>query len=236
MVFVGVAFMSEGLDFKAYEKRIDEEGLVWEMKEDFAKALEAYDRLLRQVDTFSSSAVKDAVVAYLLLRKGGILLQTGKLSEGESLMREALALAEHSQNSLMIGRAKLGLGVLYGSLGRFEEGERLLTEVFLLFSKNDDYESKQGAGWSLLNLGGICSKQGKWLEAERNLDKAVDVLTGIKNWVGVASAYELRAKNSLKSGESARAKADFARAVKFYEKQGMKEKAESVKEELIKIG
>jgi tetratricopeptide (TPR) repeat protein len=231
-----VVLMLRGLDFKAYEKKIDEEGLVWEMKEDFAKALEAYDRLLREVDAFSSSGVKDAVVAYLLLRKGGISLQTGKLSEGEHLMREALALAERSQNSLMLGRTKLGLGVLCGSLGRFEEGERLLTEVFLLFSKSDDYDSKQGAGWSLLNLGGMYSKQGKWLKAERNLDKAIKVLTGIKNWVGVASAYELKAKNSLKRGESARAKADIARAVEFYERNGMKEKAESVKEELRKMG
>jgi len=204
------------------------------MKEDFAKALEAYDRLLREVDAFSSSGVKDAIVAYLLLRKGGILLQTAKLSEGERLMREALALAERSRNNLMIGRAKLGLGVLCGSLGRFEEGERLLTEGFLLFSKSDDYDSKQGAGWSLLNLGGMYSKQGEWSEAERNLDKAIEMLIGIKNWVGVASAYELRAKNSLRSGESARAKAAFASAVEFYEKQGMKEKAESVKEELRK--
>jgi tetratricopeptide (TPR) repeat protein len=227
--------MSGGLDFKAYEKKIDEEGLVWEMKEDFTKALEAYDRLLREVDAFSSSGVKDAVIAYLLLRKGGILLQTGKLSEGEHLMREALALAERSHNSLMLGRTKLGLGVLCGSLGRFEEGERLLTEVFLLFSKSDDYDSKQGAGWSLLNLGGMYSKQDKWLKAERNLDKAIKVLTGIKNWVGVASAYELKAKNSLKRGESARAKADIARAVEFYERQGMKEKAESVKEEIRKM-
>jgi len=227
--------VSEGLDFKAYEKKIDEEGLVWEMKEDFAKALEAYDRLLREVDTFSSSGVKDAVVSYLLLRKGGVLLQTGKLSEGEHLMREALALAERSQNSLMLGRAKLGLGVLCGSLGRFEEGKRLLTEVLSLFSKSDDYDSKQGAGWSLLNLGGMYSKQDKWSEAERNLDKAIEVLTGIKNWVGVASAYELKAKNSLKKGESARAKIDFARAVEFYERHGMKEKAESVREELKKM-
>ena len=227
--------MLEGLDFKACEKKIDEEGLVWEMKEDFAKALEAYNRLLREVDAFSSSNVKDAVVAYLLLRKGGILLQTGKLSEGERLMRDALALAERSQNSLMLGRAKLGLGVLCGSLGRFEEGEHLLTEAFTLFSKSRDYDSKQGAGWILLNLGGMYSKQGKCSEAEQNLDKAIEVLTGIKNWTGVASAYEFKAKNSLKKGESARARVDFARAIEYYEKQGMKEKAESVREELKKM-
>lgn len=226
--------MPERLDFKAYEKKVDKEGLVWEMKEDFAKALEAYDRLLKEVAVFPPSGSKDAVVAYLLLRKGGILLQKGKLTEGEKLIREALALAERSDNDLMLGRAKLGLGVLCGSLGRFEEGERLLTETFLLFSKGEDYDSKQGAGWSLLNLGGLYGKQGKWWEAEQRLDKAVEVLKGIKNWVGVASAYELKAKNSLKREESSQAKEYYAKAIEFYEKQGMKEKADSIREELKK--
>ena len=226
--------MQHGFDFKAFEKRVDEEGLVWEMKEDFPKALEAYDRLLKEVGAFPPSGGKDAAVAYLLLRKGGVLLQTGKLTEGERLMREALALAERSDYSVMIGRAKLGLGVLCASLGRFEEGERLLTETFLLFSKGEDYDSKQGAGWSLLNLGGLYGKQEKWYEAEQRLDKAVEVLSGIKNWVGVASAYELKAKNSLKKGKSARAKEYYTKAVEFYEKQGLKEKADSTREEMRK--
>jgi len=224
----------ERLDFKAFEKKIDKEGLVWEMKEDFAKALVAYDRLLKEVGAFPPSGVKDAVVAYLLLRKGGVLLQTGKLTEGEKLMREALALAERSEYGVMLGRAKLGLGVLCASLSRFEEGERLLTETFLLFSKGEDYDSKQGAGWCLLNLGGLYGKQEKWYEAEQRLDKAVEVLSGIKNWVGVASAYELKAKNSLKKGEPVRAKEYYAKAIEFYEKQGMKEKADSIRKELKK--
>ena len=226
--------MPERLDFRAYEKKVDKEGLVWEMKEDFAKALEAYDRLLREVAVFPPSGGKDAVVAYLLLRKGGVLLQKGKLTEGEKMIREALALAERSDNDVVLGRAKLGLGVLCGSLGRFEEGERLLTETFLLFSKGEDYDSKQGAGWSLLNLGGLYGKQGKWWEAEQRLDKAVEVLKGIKNWVGVASAYELKARNSLKREEPAQAKEYYAKAIEFYEKQGMKEKADSIREEMKK--
>jgi tetratricopeptide (TPR) repeat protein len=229
-----VVCVAGGFDFRAFEKRVDDEGLAWEMKENFAKALVAYDRLLEEAEAFPSGGGRDAAVAYLLLRKGGVLLQTGKVSEGERLVREALVLAERSGYSVTVGRAKLGLGVLCGSSGRFEEGERLLTETFLLFSKGDDYDSKQGAGWSLLNLGGLYGKQGKWWEAEQNLDKAVEVLKGIKNWVGVASAYESKAKNSLKKGESARAKEYYAKAIEFYEKQGMKEKAGSIREEMKK--
>ena len=227
--------MSERLDFRTYEKKVDQEGLVWETKQDFPKALEAYDRLLKEVQTYPPSGGKDAIVAYLLLRKGGVLLITGKLTEGERLIREALTKAETSENGLMIGRAKLGLGVLCGSLERVEESERLLTETFLLFSKGEDYDSKQGAGWSLLSLSGLYGKQGKWFEAEERLDKAVKILTDIKNWVGVASAYETKAKNSLKKGEPARAREYYTKAVEFYEKQGMKEKADSIKQELKKL-
>jgi tetratricopeptide (TPR) repeat protein len=225
---------SSRFDFRTFEKRVDNEGLAWEMKEDFTKALEAYDRLLKEAEAFPPSSGKDAGVAYLLLRKGGVLLQTGKVSEGERLMRESLASAERSGYGVTIGRAKLGLGVFCGSLGRFEEAERLLTETFLLFSKDEDFDSKQGAGWSLLNLGGLYGKQGKWFEAEQNLDKAIEVLKSIKNWVGVASAYELKAKNSLKKGETARAKEHYAKAIDFYKKQGMKEKADSIRKELKK--
>jgi tetratricopeptide (TPR) repeat protein len=225
----------EHVDFRTYEKKVDQEGLVWETKQDFPRALEAYDRLLKEVQSYPPSGGKDAVVAYLLLRKGGVFLMTGKLNDGERLIREALGLAEASENGVMIGRAKLGLGVLCGSLERFDEAERLLTETFLLFSKGEDYESKQVAGWSLLNLGGVYGKQGKWYEAEERLDKAVKILTDIKNWVGVASAYEIKAKNSLKKGESARAKEYYAKAMEFYEKQGMKEKADSMREELKKV-
>lgn len=227
--------MQRRSDFKAFEKRVDDEGLVWEMKEDFAKALEAYNRLLKETETLPPSGGKDAAVAYLLLRKSGVLLQTGKLTEGEKLIHEAMTLAERSENSLMLGRAKLGLGVLCASMGRFEEGERMLTETFLLFSKGEDYDNKQGAGWSLLNLGGLYGKQSKWYEADQRLDKAVEVLSGIKNWVGVASAYEMKAKNNMKRGETAKAKEYYAKAAEFYEKQGMKEKAASTRVELKKI-
>jgi hypothetical protein len=59
---------------------------------------------------FPRSGRKDAIVAHLLLRKGDVSPQTGESTEGEELIREASALAERSNNSVMLGRDKLSLG------------------------------------------------------------------------------------------------------------------------------
>jgi tetratricopeptide (TPR) repeat protein len=229
--------MSKGLDLKAFEEKADKEGLAWEMKGQFEKALNAYDRLLAEAEAFSPTSQfekneKNAIMAYLLMRKAGVLLQTGKAELGEELMQEALDYAEQSDNSLVIARAKLGVGVFYGSTNRFEEAEKLLTEALLSFGKNTDYDSKQGYGWALLNLGGLYGKQGKWVMAEQKLAEAIKLLETIENWVGVASAYELKAKHDSARGDVELAKKDLLRAISFYEKQGMIEKADSLRKDV----
>jgi len=103
------------------------------------------------------------------------------------------------------------------------------------FSKGTDYDSKQGYGWALLNLGGLYHKQGKLVEAEQNLLEAIKILEIIENWVGVASAYELKAKVNDTKGNNELAKKDLLSAISFYEKQGMTEKADSLKEDIKRL-
>jgi len=225
------------LDYKTFEKRADEEGLVWEEKEQFDKAINAYDRLLAQVETFTSTSQaenneKNAIIAYLLMRKAGVLLQTGKVEPGEQLMNQALKHAERSYNSLIIARAKLGVGVFYGSTNRLEEGEKLLEEALASFGDGTDYDNKQGFGWALLNLGGLYRKQGKLVEAEKKLADAIKILRSIENWVGVASAYEQKAKVNDAKDDAKLAKEDLLNAISFYEKQGMIEKADSIRKDI----
>lgn len=154
------------LDLKKFEEEVDKEGLVWEEKGQFEEVINAYDRLLGEAEAFyaanqSESNDKNAIVAYLLMRKAGVLMQTGKSELGERLMHQALEHAEQSGNSLAIARAQLGVGVFYGSTNRLEEAEKLMKATLLSFRKGTDYDSKQGYGWTLLNLGGLYRKQGK---------------------------------------------------------------------------
>ncbi len=232
--------MPESLDQRTYEEKADKEGLVWEMKGQFEKALDAYDRLLGEVELFPSTSEpenneKSAIVAYLLMRKAGVLLQIGKAELGEQLMHQAMKHAEQSSNSLIIARAKLGVGVLYGSTNRLEEGEKLLAEALISFSQGTDYDSKQGHGWALLNLGGLYCKQGKWILAEQKLIEAIKLLETIENWIGVASAYELKAKVSNAKGNTVMAREDLLNAISSYEKQGIMEKADALREDVKRM-
>ena len=229
--------MPKGLDFKTFEEKADREGLVWEESEQFEKAISAYDRLLAEAEACSPTSQlenneKNAIMAYLLMRKAGVLLQTGKVELGEQLMHQALEHAEKSGNSLIVARAKLGVGVFYGSTSRLEEAEKLLKAALTSFSQGTDYDNKQGYGWALLNLGGLYHKQGKLVEAEKALLEAIKTLEGIKNWVGVASAYELKAKVSDANGKGELSREDLLKAILFYEKQGMKEKADSLRRDM----
>ena len=226
--------MPKGFDLKTFEEKADKEGLVWEEKEQFEKAINAYDRLLGEVEAVSPTSQseksdKNAITAYLLMRKAGVLLQTGKAESGEQLMHRALKHAEQSCNSLIIARAQLGVGVFYGSTNRLEEGEKRLKAALLYFCKGTDYDSKQGYGWALLNLGGLYCKQGKLAQAEQNLLEAIKTLEAIENWVGVASAYELKAKVNDAKGSIEFAEEDLLKAISFYEKQGMTEKADALR-------
>ncbi len=227
-------YLSERFDRKKFEERVDKEGLVWEEKGEFEKAIEAYDTLLANVEATAPAIEleknnRNAIIAYLLMRKAGVLLQTGKAEKGEQLMCQALEHAEQSGDSLTIARAQLGVGVFYGSTGRLDEGEKRLKAALKSFRKSKDYDSKQGCGWALLNLGGLYRKQGKLLQADQHLLEAIERLETIKNWIGVASAYELKAKVSEAKGNAEVARKDLLKAVSFYEKQGMKEKALSLR-------
>ena len=230
----------KSLDLKTFEEKVDKEGLVWEEKEQFQKAIDAYDRLLAEAEAFSPTSQlenneKNAIAAYLLMRKAGVLLQTGKAELCEQLMHQALERAEQSGNSLIIARAKLGVGVFYGSTNRLEEGEKLLEAALLSFGKGTDYDNKQGYGWALLNLGGLYRKQGKLVQAEQKLLEAIKTLKNIENWVGVASAYELKAKVNDTKGSLKLAREDLLNAISFYEKQGMMEKANSLKKDVRRM-
>ncbi len=229
--------MKPRLSFKQYEKKIDTQGLFWEKKQQPQKALEAYDLLTREIETSlprtqQEKKEKDAIIAYLMLRKAGILLETEKVEDAEALMRGSIEFAERSGNATVIGRARLGLGVYYGSIGKFEEAEKLLTEALAIFRGKNDYNDKQGAAWCLLNLGGLQLKKANLKEAEGILEKAIDLLKRIKNWVGVGTAYEMMARISKARNDRTMAKENLLKAISFFEKEGMNEKAALLRNEL----
>jgi hypothetical protein len=64
--------------------------------------------------------------------------------------------------------------------------------------------------------------------------EAIKILKSIENWVGVASAYELKAKVNDSRDNIELAREDLLNAISFYEKQGMIEKADLLRKDLKK--
>jgi hypothetical protein len=94
--------MPKSLDLKTFEEKGDKDGLVWEEKGQFEKAIGAYDRLLLEAEAFSPAGQlrkneKNAIIAYLFMRKARILLQTEKAEAGEQLIHRALEYAKQSR-------------------------------------------------------------------------------------------------------------------------------------------
>jgi tetratricopeptide (TPR) repeat protein len=233
----GECRLKQKLSFKEYEKKIDTQGLFWEKKQQPQKALEAYNLLMREIEsthpkTQQEKKERNAIIAYLMMRKAGILLETEKIEDAKSLMRGSVEFAERSGKATVIGRAKLGLGVYYGSASEFEEAENLLEEALETFSGKNDYDNKQGAAWCLLNLGGLQLKKSNLNEAKERLEEAIKLLKQIKNWVGVGTAYEMMARISKSKNDRTTTKKNLVKAISFFEKEGMSEKVDLLRNEM----
>jgi tetratricopeptide (TPR) repeat protein len=227
------------MDKKKFEAMF-ERGIEFEKQLQHEKALEIYDSMLSALNqignlTDNERLVKYEAIASALMRKAGVMIIKNNRKDAERYLKESIDYAHKSKDTITIGRCKLGLGVFYGSIGDFEKSERIMKEVFSIFEGKNDFNSQQILGWSLINLGGLYSKHEKYELASIHLDKAIQILEKIKNYVGVATAYEFKAKMDQKQGKIDEALKAFQNSVEFYKEEGMTEKAKEVKEEMMKV-
>ena len=214
-----------------------EAGIELEKKLQYDKAHEIYESVLSELDKLDNlqeNEIKEKheLMASVLMRKGNLMMVNENQSEAEKYLKESLVHAQKSQDSITIGRSTLGLGVHYGSIGDLESSEQLLKEARSIFEAKDDFDNQQGLGWCLLTLGGFYAKLGKIEMAFTQFDEAIQVLEKINNFVGVATTYEYRATINRQLDKPDDSKQDLENAIKYYEKEGMEEKAEEVRKSL----
>lgn len=213
-----------------------EEGIELEKKLQHEKAQEIYEEVLSELDKveIKDSEINDKceLLASVLMRKGNLMVVFGKKTDAEAYFKESIKYARQSENSVIIGRSALGLGVFYGSTGDFESAEKLLTEAKTIFEGNDDFDNQQGLGWCLLTLGGFYAKLGKIEMAFTQFDEAIQVLEKINNFVGVATTYEYKSIINKQLERLDDSESNLKEAINYYEKEGMKEKAEELRKTL----
>src|SRR5436190_1159157 len=110
-----------------------------------------------------------------------------------------------------------------------ERAEAFLLDALERFHRDDAPASLQGRGWAFLNLATLYGKTGRFDLAFVTFTKAQDVLGAAEDWAGVAAAWEAQAQLRRAIHDEDRWREDLAEAIVFYDREGMKAKADRLR-------
>jgi tetratricopeptide (TPR) repeat protein len=191
-------------------------------------AIEAYARLLASLPS-GPAGERRAMRAIALLRKGNGLMELRRWDDARAALDEALHEAKGSGDSAIVAQALLAAGVFAANQDDRQRGEAFLLDALKRFYRKDDRASLQGRGWAFLNLATLYGKTGRLDLAFVTFTKAQDVLGAAEDWAGVAAAWEAQAQLRRAIQDEDRWREDLAEAIVFYDRAGMKPKADRLR-------
>lgn len=165
-------------------------------------------------------AEQQRVLAYSLLRQGNMLRQLGRMEEAGVLSEREIEAARASGDQIALARTLMSYGSTAIANGDLEGGLALLEEARSEFESGDSYEHRQGLGWywilqADLGAAGLVSAAPE--EIMVSADKALEILTPIENWPGVARAHGVRAQALETLGRDEEALADWESQLHYEE-------------------
>src|SRR2546430_654653 len=164
--------------------------------------------------------------ALALLRHGTALRELRRWDDARTAFDAGLHEAKASGDADVLAQALLAAGVFAASRADSKRGEAFLLDALERFHRKDDRTSLQGRGWAFLNLAALYGKTGRLDLAFVTFTKAQDVLGATEDWAGVAAAWEAQAQLRRAIHDDDRWREDLAEAVLFYDREGMKVKAD----------
>ena len=209
------------------EEQIEEILNGLEMKEKLPEALLGYQNEESKIievkvepkDPLFSK--KQRVLAYCLMREANILRQLGRSEEAAQTSDRELVAARESGDDITLARSLMSQGTSLILAKNIQGGLGLIDEARALFETGTSFDHKQGLGWywilqaDLANAGMAPGGHGQALEAANH---AIPILTSIRNWPGVARAYEARAKARDTMGDHEAAEEDRRLQAKYQDK------------------
>lgn len=197
---------------------------------DWDEALAFYEDLVRGLGAIDSSDRHGrAMRAIALLRKANALMELARWDDARSTLDEALHDGKASGDPIVVAQALLAAGVFAANRSDFARAEAFLMDALDRFHRSEDPSSLRGRGWAFLNLASLYGKTGKLDLAFVTFTKAMDVLGAAQDWAGVAAAWEAQAQLRRAIGDEDRWREDLAEAVIFYDRDGMREKADRLR-------
>src|SRR5437764_11041146 len=177
----------------------------------------------------SADPERRAMRAIALMRRGNALMELRRWDEARGALDEALHDAKASGDRAIVAQALLAAGVFAANRDDRERAEAFLLDALERFHRDDSPASLQGRGWAFLNLATLYGKTGRLDLAFGTFTKAQDVLGAAEDWAGVAAAWEAQAQLRRAIHDEDRWREDLGEAIVFYDREGMKAKADRLR-------
>ncbi|MHA1907148.1 MAG: hypothetical protein ACW98Y_07625 [Candidatus Thorarchaeota archaeon] len=169
----------------------EKEDWEWELAE-YRKATEILTGLNELPDDVELE--RKRVLAYCLMRIDEALVKLERTEGAVRRAQESLDLAIESGNTIQIARSKLGLGIRLLNEGQLPAAESHFGDIIKEGLDNDESEMKQVVGWTLLVRANILKGKSLYNQALIVAQDAAGILSGIKNYAGLAQVYSLISK------------------------------------------
>src|SRR3989442_1145245 len=209
------------MDIQAFQAALHD-GVEKERALRWAEAADIYADLAR-------ASSDPAMRALALLRQGNALMELRRWDDARLALDGALHEAKASGEPGLLGQALLAAGVFAANRDDPKRAEAFLLDALERFHRKDDRAHLQGRGWAFLNLASLYGKTGRLDLAFVTFTKAQDVLGAAADWGGVAAAWEAQAQLRRAIHDEDRWREDLAEAVLFYDRDGMKAKADRLR-------
>lgn len=199
------------------EEKMEDALHAYEQKEQLDSALAVYrtvetDLLVLDLQPGEPHYPKQqAALAYALMRQANILRQQGQAEDAAVLSQREIAAAREAGDPLTLARSLMSFGITLIANGQVEEGMSHFAESGSLFAQEDGAEFRQGLGWHWIIRADLVN--GGFIEAEPEVvityaNDALEILTPLENWPGIARAYGARVAAFEKLGNEQAAQAD----------------------------
>ncbi len=182
----------------------------------FPKALEYMEKSVKYLQEIGD----DYTLCSHLINLGNLLSEIGKDEEGEKVLKRALKIAERNDYKLEIVKAKSVLITLYGKMKKYEDSERLISEIERLFERG--FNNPLGRLYFLASKIDYYIKIGKLNTAEKDVEDALKIASVINDETYLIGLKEYMARIRCLRGDYNTAIQYFDEVMEYWKKMNVK--------------
>ncbi len=162
----------------------------------------------------------------------GLYYENGKLSEAESMWRQAITEFRRVDEEEGLAASSNNLGEIYLVSGRLHQADQLLRQAILSYQRTNDSDGLAGA---LVDLGELCLHRGELSSALYNFHRALQSAGSNADKNVVAAALAGIGEMQLQQSDVRAARASYNNALQLRQDLGEKQAIAETEVELAKI-